>query len=128
MPNPGTQAAQVLLRIIFTVVPIVAGADKFFHVLTDWHKYFAPQIAGFVGDPHVLDRPIGVVEIMAGLVVAFAPRIGGWIVGIWLLGVTGNLVLVPEYWDVALRDLGLAISAIALALLSRRPEPPTARP
>jgi hypothetical protein len=116
--NPSYQAFQVL-HIAFTVAPIVAGADKFFHFLTNWEVYLAPIIPNLLRiSAHSFMLAVGIVEMMAGLLVAVAPRFGGWVVGFWLCGIIVNLLMMGSYFDIALRDLGLALGAFALARLS----------
>ena len=116
--NPSYQAYQVL-HIAYTVAPIVAGADKFFRFLTNWDVYLAPMIPSLLRvSAHTFMLAAGIVEMIAGLVVAVAPRFGGWIVGFWLCGIIVNLLMMGSYFDVALRDLGLALGAFALARLS----------
>jgi hypothetical protein len=116
--NPSYQAYQIL-HIAFTVAPIVAGLDKFFHLLADWDMYLSPMVSRMLGiNGHTFMLGVGVVEIIAGLLVAVAPRIGGWVVGLWLCGIILNLLSIPSFFDVALRDLGLALGAFALARLS----------
>jgi hypothetical protein len=111
--------AYQLLHVGFTVAPIVAGADKFFHLLVNWDQYLAPWIAGLspIGG-HNLMLVVGVVEILAGLIVWFRPRFGGYLVAAWLGGIILSLLTLPGYFDVALRDFGLALGALALARLS----------
>jgi hypothetical protein len=117
--DPMYQAAYQILHIGFTVAPIVAGLDKFVHLLTNWDSYLAPVIARMSPiAPHSFVEAVGVVEIIAGIVVAFRPRIGAYIVALWLLGIIINLFLLPGYFDVALRDFGLALGALALGRLS----------
>jgi hypothetical protein len=116
--SPSYQAYQ-LLYVAFIVAPIAAGADKFLHLLTNWDKYLASAIANLLPvTPHVFMLAVGAIEIVAGLLVAIAPRIGGYVVGAWLLGIIVNLLILPGYFDVALRDLGLALGAFALARLA----------
>ena len=116
--NPSYQAYQVL-HIAFTVAPIVAGADKFFHFLANWDVYLAPMIPDLLRiGAHPFMLAVGVVEMIAGLLVAVAPRFGGWVVGLWLCGIIVNLLMLGSYFDIALRDLGLALGAFALARLS----------
>lgn len=112
------QAYQIL-HLGFTVAPIAAGADKFLGLLVDWDQYLAPWIAGLspIGG-HDLMLMIGVVEIVAGLIVWFRPRFGGYLVAAWLGGIILNLLTLPGYFDVALRDFGLALGALALARLA----------
>lgn len=115
--------AFLVLRTAFTVAPIVFGLDKFANVLTDWPQYLAPWIDGIVpGTAQQAMYLVGVVEIVAGILVALRPRIGGLIVAAWLLGIIINLLTLPGYYDVALRDVGLLAGAVALwRLASRRP-------
>jgi len=112
--EPVYQAYQ-LLHIAFTVAPIVAGIDKFLHLLCNWDQYLAPWIARLspIGG-HNLMLAVGVIEIIAGILVAVRPRIGAFIVGLWLCGIIINLLTMGAYFDVALRDLGLALGAFAL--------------
>ena len=115
---PAYQAYQIL-RAAFVIAPIVAGTDKFLHLLTNWDQYPAPRIAALspIGG-HGLMVAVGPIEIIAGLLVAFRPRIGAYVVTGWLLGIIVNLLLIPGFFDVALRDFGLALGALALARLS----------
>jgi hypothetical protein len=115
--EPGYQAYSTLW-LGYTALPIVAGADKFAHHLTDWTMYLAPSVASIVGNPAAFMKFVGVVEISAGLLVAARPRWGAVVVGLWLMGIVVNLLLVPGFFDVALRDFGLALGAFALARLS----------
>jgi hypothetical protein len=116
--TPSYQAYQILY-IGFTVLPIIAGLDKFSHFLVNWDQYLAPAIANIVP---INARPfmllVGVIEVVAGVLVAVAPRIGGYVVAAWLFGIIVNLLLIPAYFDIALRDFGLALGALALARLS----------
>jgi hypothetical protein len=114
--NPAYQAYQVL-HIGFVVAPIVAGIDKFFHLLVDWNGYLAPVVARMVPAP-VFMNIVGVIEILAGVLVAVKPRVGGYVVGFWLLAIVGNLLIYPGFYDIALRDFGLALGAFALARLA----------
>jgi uncharacterized membrane protein YphA (DoxX/SURF4 family) len=116
--HPAYQAYQIL-QIAFVVAPIVAGVDKFFHFLVNWDQYLSPLVPRVLPvAPHTFMLAVGVVEIIAGLLVAFAPVIGGWIVGLWLCGIIVNLLSIPAYFDIALRDLGLALGAFAFARLA----------
>ena len=111
--------AFVLLRTVFTVAPILFGLDKFFGVLTEWEQYLAPQIDSIVpGTAHQAMLIVGVVEIAAGVLVAVLPRIGGYVVAAWLAAIIVNLLLLGAYYDVALRDFGLLVGALALARLA----------
>ena len=114
--SPAHRAYQIL-HFAFTVAPIIAGADKFFDKLGDWDKYLAPQIANMI-PAHSFMMIVGAIEIVAGLLVLWKPKIGAFIVAIWLLGIIGNLILLGNYYDVALRDLGLCLGALALGYLA----------
>ena len=114
-----TYQAFLLLRTLFTVAPIVFGLDKFANVLTDWPGYLATQIDDLVpGTAQQAMYAVGVVEILAGIAVALVPRYGGLLVAAWLAGIIANLLLVGGYNDVALRDFGLFVAALALARLA----------
>jgi len=116
--SPAYQAYQIL-RFGFTVAPIVAGLDKFLHLLTNWDQYLAPSVNRMLGgNGHLFMQAAGVIEIVAGIGIFIKPKIFGYVVGLWLLGIIINLLLIPGYFDVALRDLGLALGAFALARLS----------
>jgi hypothetical protein len=117
--SPGYQAFQIL-RTGFTVAPIVAGLDKFLHLLVNWDQYlpsFVNNLTG--GHGHQLMLAVGVIEIVAGLGVAFKPRLFAYVVSAWLLLIVANLLMIPGYFDVALRDFGLSLAALALARLSQ---------
>lgn len=118
LDNPAVQAFW-LLRIGFTVAPILFGLDKFAHVLVDWDVYLAPELTDLFGaEAHTLMYLVGAVEIVAGLVVAIRPRFGGYLVAAWLAGIIVNLLLMGEFYDVALRDFGLLLGALGLARLA----------
>jgi hypothetical protein len=116
--NAAYQAYQIL-HFGFTVLPIVAGIDKFLHWLVDWNQYLSPFVTETL---HIPAQPfmwaVGVIEIIAGLIVAFWPRVGAYIVMLWLWGIIINLLIIPGYFDIALRDFGLSLGALALARLS----------
>jgi hypothetical protein len=112
--------AFVLLHIGYVVLPIIAGIDKFFAKMTNWDMYLAPLATRVTGlNDHTFMMIVGAIEIVAGLLVAFMPRIGAVIVTLWLWGIIINLFLTPmHFYDIALRDFGLSLGAIALARLS----------
>jgi uncharacterized membrane protein YphA (DoxX/SURF4 family) len=117
--NPSYQAF-LILRIGFTVAPIVAGLDKFANLLADWSKYLAPVIPKTLGvAPETFMRGVGVIEILAGILVAALPRYAAYVVAAWLAAIIVNLLVLGEYLDVALRDLGLMLGAIALGRLAQ---------
>ena len=116
--TPARQAYEVL-HWGFVAAPVLAGIDKFFDILTEWDKYLAPQLAHLSPlSVHGTMMVIGVIEMAAALVVAVKPKIGGWIVAAWLLGIIVDLALLGGAWDIALRDLGLLLGAVALARLA----------
>lgn len=115
----GADAAFYLLRSVFVIAPIAFGLDKFAGVLTDWDQYLAPWINDIVpGSAHDAMLIVGVIEVVAGLVVAVAPRFGGLLVAAWLGGIIVDLLTLGDYYDVALRDFGLLSAALALSLLA----------
>jgi uncharacterized membrane protein YphA (DoxX/SURF4 family) len=122
--DPAYQAF-MLLRITFTVAPILFGLDKFFDIMVDWEVYLAPWIA----DASPLSATntmyvVGVVEILAGLAVAIKPRYAAYVVAAWLAGIIINLLSYSDYYDIALRDFGLMLGALTLARLASKYDPP----
>lgn len=119
---PAYQAYQIL-HAGFVAAPVIAGADKFLQLLVNWDQYLAPAFAALspIGG-HGLMLLIGVIEIAAGLLVAFKPRIGGYVVALWLWGIILNLLIAGAWFDVALRDFGLSLGALALARLATQYE------
>lgn len=108
-----------LLRIGFALAPILFGADKFAHVLVDWDKYLAPEFTDlFNAQAHTLMYFVGAIEIVAGLVVLVRPRVGGYLVAAWLAGIIVNLLLMADFYDIALRDFGLLLGALTLTRLA----------
>jgi hypothetical protein len=126
--DPVAQAF-TLLRIGFTVAPILFGLDKFAHVIQDdWTQYLAPQFSDIIpGTANQAMHMVGIVEIVAGLVVAVTPRFGGLLVAAWLGGIIVSLLLVGGYGDIALRDFGLLLSALTLSRLAAAQRPAHAR-
>ena len=117
------QAYQIL-HFGFTIAPILAGLDKFFNLLTNWEQYVAPFVTQTLGlNAHTFMMAVGVIEIVAGLLVWFKPRFGGYLVMAWLWGIIINLLLIPGYFDIALRDFGLSLGAMALARLAEAEVP-----
>ena len=120
LSDPAYQAF-LLLRTVFTVAPILFGLDKFANFLVAWPGYLAPWIDNLVpGTAQQAMYAVGVIEIVAGIVVAVAPRIGGWLVAAWLAGIIINLLSYPGFFDIALRDFGLLVGAVALTRLATR--------
>lgn len=118
--DPGYQAFRIL-QVAFVVAPIIAGLDKFFYLLANWSNYISP-IALKVLNYH--DREFmmvaGVIEVIAGIGVLFKPKIFAYIVAVWLLGIVINLLLIGQFFDIALRDVGLMLGALALGRLSQK--------
>ncbi len=118
LDDPAFQAFW-LLRIGLTVAPILFGLDKFIHALVDWDKYLAPEFADlFNAEPHTLMYFVGAVEILAGLLVLARPHVGAYVVAAWLGAIIVNLLMMADFYDVALRDFGLLIAALTLGRLA----------
>lgn len=116
--GPAYQAYRIL-HVGFVAAPVVAGLDKFTNLLTDWEQYLAPFLADAIGAGTFM-AIVGVIEIVAGIGVALKPRIFAYVVSAWLFGIIINLLLIPGFYDVALRDLGLALGALALGRLAEQ--------
>ena len=107
-----------VLKLTFGIVPIVAGLDKFTNLLTDWSEYLAPFVADLLPfSPGTFMAIVGVIEIVAGILVLVKPRIGGLVVAAWLVGIAINLLL-GGFYDIAVRDLVMAVGAWSLAHLA----------
>jgi hypothetical protein len=118
LSDPAYQAF-ALLRTGFTVAPILFGLDKFLDWLVDWRIYLAPEINDLIpGNAHQAMLIVGFVEILAGVVVALRPKFGGYLVAAWLGGIIVNLLLIGDFYDIALRDFGLLLAALTLARLA----------
>lgn len=117
MKNPAYQAYQVL-HWGFFIAPVLAGIDKFFMWMVDWTQYLWPPLGQLVGGAGTFMRIVGAIEIIAGFLVAIKPKIGAPIIAIWLAGIIVNLLLLQGFYDIALRDLGLCLGAVALARLA----------
>ena len=118
--SSGHQAFRIL-QFGFTVAPILAGLDKFFHLLVNWDQYLPGVVANLSPiSPHTLMLVVGLIEIVAGIGVALKPRIFAYVVAAWLAVIIINLLLIPGYFDVALRDFGLLLGALALGQLSQQ--------
>jgi len=116
-------SAYLALRTVFTIAPIVMGLDKFFNVLTHPH-HWNMYLAGWINDlvPGTADQCmylVGIIEIAAGVLVAVVPRFGAWVVAAWLIGIIIDLITGPGFYDIALRDFGLFVGAVALARLAQ---------
>lgn len=114
--SPSYQAYQIL-RFAFTVAPILAGLDKFFNFLTIWEQYLSAPFNVF-GNAHTTMMVVGVIEIIAGIGVWVKPKVFSYIVAFWLLAIIVNLLILNSFYDIALRDLGLLLGALALGRLS----------
>jgi hypothetical protein len=116
--DPSYQAFQVL-HWGFVAAPLLAGLDKFFDLLAHWEGYLSPAFARLSPlSPHATMRAVGIVEVLAAVLVAVRPRIGAYVVAAWLAGIMLNLLLLGHGYDIALRDLGLFLAALALGRLS----------
>jgi uncharacterized membrane protein YphA (DoxX/SURF4 family) len=116
--DPAYQAF-LLLRVAFTVAPILFGLDKFFNVMVDWEGYLAPWIDDIIpGGASGAMNLVGVIEIAAGILVALKPRYGAYVVAAWLAGIILNLLTYSGFYDIALRDFGLLLGALTLARLA----------
>src|SRR4051812_46904555 len=111
------QAYQIL-HWGFVLAPLIAGLDKFTMKLVDWTQYLWAPLGNLVGGPQTFMHIVGAVEVLAAILVAFKPKIGAPIVAAWLVGIIGNLLLLGNYYDIALRVLGLCLGALALWRLS----------
>ena len=126
--DPARQAF-LLLRTVFTVAPIAFGLDKFVNLLTDWPGYLAPFADRLVpGTAQQAMYIVGVIEIVAGLLVAVRPRYGAVVVAAWLAGIIVNLLILGDFYDVALRDFGLLVGALALLRLATRAQADSTEP
>src|SRR4029453_7592060 len=128
LDDPAYQAFAPL-RLGFTVAPILFGLDKFLNWLVDWRIYLAPELNDIIpGNAPQAMLIVGAIEIVAGLVVALRPKFGGYLVAAWLAGIIVNLLLQADFYDIALRDFGLLLGAIALARLPTAVRPPRRPP
>lgn len=114
--EPGYQA-YLILKFLFVVAPILAGLDKFFYYLTDWSQYISAEYI-IIGDAHRMVMIAGVIEIVAGIGVLLRPKVFAYIIAVWLLGIIVNLLILGDFYDIALREFGLMLAAVALGRLS----------
>jgi hypothetical protein len=122
--DDATFQAYAVLRTAFVVAPVVFGLDKFTNILVQWDQYLAPALSQPLPfSPQQTMYAVGVIEVVAGLVVAFHPRLGALVVAAWLGGIILNLLLLQGFYDVALRDFGLLMAAVALQRLATRFDP-----
>jgi hypothetical protein len=113
-----TERVISILHWTYGLVPIVAGADKFMHLLTDWNQYLAPIVTDIIPlSPSTFMSIVGVIEIIAGVIVLARPKLGSLIVAFWLLAIAINLLLTGQYFDIAVRDIVMAIGAFCLYTL-----------
>ncbi len=116
--KPSFQAYEIL-RFAFAIVPILAGLDKFFNFLTNWEQYLSLPFNVF-GNAHTTMMAVGAIEIIVGILVWFKPKIFAYVVALWLLAIIINLLIIGNFYDIALRDLGLLLGALALGRLSEK--------
>lgn len=118
---PAAATVPLVLRLTYGVVPIVAGLDKFTNLLTNWEAMVSPGVARLLPfSAHTFMMLVGIIEIVAGLLVLLRPRIGAWVVMGWLVAIALTLLTSGHHFDVAVRDLVMAVGAWALARLSAR--------
>ena len=104
-----------LLKLVYGIVPIVAGIDKFTNILTNWEMYLNPKLSGMLPfSAHTFMMIVGIIEIAAGIIVLIKPRLGSAIVAAWLVCIALNLLLSGHYLDVAVRDIVMAVGAFTL--------------
>ncbi len=115
--NQPSYRAYKILHFGFIVLPILAGIDKFSHILVNWDMYLSPIISPM--NVNFFMKVVGVIEIIAGIIVAVKPRYGAYIVAVWLWLIIINLLSIPGFYDIALRDFGLSLGALALGCLSK---------
>ena len=121
--EPAYQAF-MLLRTAFTVAPIAFGVDKATNLLTDWQSYLSPTIDQLLpGTASQLMLVVGLVEVIGGVMVGLRPQLSAYLVAGWLAGIILNLLLIPGFYDIALRDFGLLLAALALARLAQAFQP-----
>jgi hypothetical protein len=113
----GSLRAYKILRAGFIALPIIAGIDKFTHRLVDWTMYLSPMVSQMI-NPNLFMNIVGVIEVSAGLLVIIQPRIAGYVIALWLWCIIINLLTIPGFFDIALRDFGLSLGALALANLA----------
>ena len=107
-----------ILKWTYGLVPIAAGADKFTHILTNWDQYLAPIVTDIIPlQPPTFMSIVGIVEIVAGIIVLTRPKVGSLIVALWLIGIAINLLFTGQYYDIAVRDIVMAIGAFSLFML-----------
>lgn len=117
--NKTVKDVQKLLTLTYGVIPIVAGADKFTNLLTDWEKYLNPVLKNNLPfSAHTFMLVVGLIEIIAGVLVFIKPEKGGYLVCIWLVSIALTLLAGGNYLDVAVRDLAMAVGAFSLAKIS----------
>lgn len=110
-----------ILQLTFIIAPILAGLDKFFYLMADWSGYLAPSISRILShrDQEFMIL-VGIIEIIAGIGMIFKPKVFAYIISAWLLCIILNLVLLGDFYDIALRDLGLCLAALSLGRLSQK--------
>jgi uncharacterized membrane protein YphA (DoxX/SURF4 family) len=117
--NDSSRQAFKILQIGYFLLPVIAGIDKFYNSFVQWEQYLSPYLLHRIPmTGHAFMQVVGAVEILAGVLVALKPRWGGYVVMLWLWGIVINLLMIPGYYDIALRDFGLSLGALALARLS----------
>jgi hypothetical protein len=110
--------AYKILHVAFVLAPLLAGLDKFFDFLVNWPIYLSPLVSNMI-NAQIFMKAVGVIEIAAAVIVLVKPRYGAFIVAFWLWGIIINLLTIPGFYDIALRDFGLSLGALALGFLAK---------
>ena len=110
--------AYKILHVAFILAPLLAGVDKFFDFLVNWPIYLSPLVSNMI-NAQIFMKAVGVIEIAAAVIVLVKPRYGAFIVAFWLWGIIINLLTIPGFYDIALRDFGLSLGALALGFLAK---------
>jgi hypothetical protein len=119
-PEANNRIGYRILQYTFVVIPLITGTDKFFHLLVNWDQYMSPLAFRMLGShAHLFMKVAGLVEICVGIGMKFNPKVFSYFVSAWLFGIVVNLILTGSFFDIALRDLGLAMCALGLARMRR---------
>ncbi len=118
MENENSWRAYKILQFGFIAAPVIAGVDKFTNFLVNWIIYLSPIVTSMVNG-YLFMKVVGIIEIAAGVLTIFKPQISGYVIAVWLWAIIINLLTIPGYYDIALRDFGLSLGALALAKLAQ---------
>jgi uncharacterized membrane protein YphA (DoxX/SURF4 family) len=123
--NSGIDQTWRALRLTYGLVAFLAGLDKFFNLLADWEAYLAPVVSSLLPlSAGTIMHTVGVVEMLVGILILTSyTRVGAYVASVWLLSIAINLVLTGSYFDVAVRDVAMAVGAWTLARLTEARQP-----